>query len=313
MNYVAFQDLQQIVNHIIVIIVAFFLLLIFSRELGTINLSSHRKLVTKFFSFVIVTFARTLQIPVLIFITQVYSCDNDTVSIQQNTYYGSSYCFSGTHFQLTVYTSVVLVFYYGLVFYFQYFLTLSYPHEKIPWACLPTKIPFLIEFLKLSIVFCYQEINISQNALSYLNIVFAFAWLGILYKRLYHVLIFHTTVYLITICGEACMFIIYGYAAMRDFVDMDRNFILHIVIFITCLFFSITAVVVRDRIRYQFLSRVDFALYEKDFDALIMMFTLHELIERSSYDDTQDFILRGFIERHIEICEYSSCSCIKFY
>jgi hypothetical protein len=43
------------------------------------------------------------------------------------------------------------------------------------------------------------------------------------------------------------------------------------------------------------------------------MFTLHELIERSAYDEKQDFLLRGFIERHIEICEYPGCSCIKFY
>jgi hypothetical protein len=62
-----------------------------------------------------------------------------------------------------------------------------------------------------------------------------------------------------------------------------------------------------------FLSKVDFACFENDFEALVMMFTLHELIERSAYDDKQEFLLRGFIERHIEICEYPSCSCIKFY
>ena len=58
---------------------------------------------------------------------------------------------------------------------------------------------------------------------------------------------------------------------------------------------------------------MDFAQYEKDFEALIMMFTLHELIERSGYEEAQEFLLRGFIERHIEICEYSQCSCIKYY
>jgi len=41
----------------------------------------------------------------------------------------------------------------------------------------------------------------------------------------------------------------------------------------------------REKVRLKSLSKVDFALYEKDFDALIMMFTLHELIESSSYDE----------------------------
>ena len=200
-----------------------------------------------------------------------------------------------------------------IVGYFQNFLTLSYPHEKIPWACLPTKIPFLIELVKFSIIFCYQETTISRFALSYLNIIFTLVWLLILYKRLYHVLIFHKTVYLISICGESCMVILFGVSTMRDFVAIDRNFVLHILWMGSCIVFSLTALFIRDKIRYKSLSKVDFALYEHDFEALIMMFTLHELIETSSFDDKQDFLLRGFIERHIEICEYPTCSCIKFY
>lgn len=109
------------------------------------------------------------------------------------------------------------------------------------------------------------------------------------------------------------MFILFAYSALRDFVNIDRNFIFHLILIGSCFCFAITALFLREKIRYKFLSKVDFALYVKDFEALIMMFTLHELIERSSYDDKQDFILRGFIERHIEICEYPSCSCIKFY
>lgn len=192
-------------------------------------------------------------------------------------------------------------------------MTLSYPHERIAWARLPSKIAFFVEFLKLSIVFSYKQTTISYNALSYVNIVFSLAWLLVLYKRLFDALIFHTTVYLITICGEACMFVLFGYAALRDFVSIDRDFIFHIILIGSCLAFAMTSVFLREKIRYKFLSKVDFALYEKDFEALVMMFTLHELIERSSYDDKEDFILRGFIERHIEICEYPTCSCIKFY
>jgi len=109
------------------------------------------------------------------------------------------------------------------------------------------------------------------------------------------------------------MFTLFGYAALRDFVRIDRDFIFHILLIGSCLAFAMTSIFLREKIRYNFLSKVDFALYDKDFEALVMMFTLHELIERSSYDDKEDFILRGFIERHIEICEYPTCSCIKFY
>eukprot|EP00347_Sterkiella_histriomuscorum_P005198 403357516 len=192
MPFKEYMEIQYIVCHILVAVLALFLMMIFTRELGTINLSSQRKLVTKVFIFIIVTLARTLQVPLLTFMFKVYSCDDDAQSIEDNFYYNGSFCYKGDHMQLVIYSTIILIFYYALVMYFQYFLTLSYPHEKIPWACLPTKIPLLIEVLKFAIVFT-----------------------------------------------------------------------------------------------------VDFALYEKDFDALIMMFTLHELIERSSYDDKQDFILRG--------------------
>jgi hypothetical protein len=80
-----------------------------------------------------------------------------------------------------VYLSIVVIIYYSLVCFFHYFLTLSYPHEKLPWACLPTKVPILREFLKFFIVLCYQETNISRNGLSYINIVFTVLWLAVVY------------------------------------------------------------------------------------------------------------------------------------
>ncbi len=67
----------------------------------------------------------------------------------------TDYCYTGDHLNAVVYMSVVLVLYYSLVGFFHYFLTLSYPHEQVPWACLPTKTPVLRELLKLFIVFCY--------------------------------------------------------------------------------------------------------------------------------------------------------------
>jgi hypothetical protein len=109
------------------------------------------------------------------------------------------------------------------------------------------------------------------------------------------------------------LLVIFIFAAFREFVMIDRDFVFHILLIMSAIILATAAIFFREQLRYKFLSKVDFALYENDFEALVMMFTLHELIERSSYDDRQDFILRGFIERHIEICEYPSCSCIKYY
>ena len=131
--------------------------------------------------------------------------------------------------------------------------------------------------------------------------------------RLNFALIFNSTVYNATIITESMLIILFLFSALRDFVSADRNFIFHIILVMSAFILAATTIYVRERIRYKFLSKVDFAFIEKDFEALVMMFTLHELIERSSYDDKQDFILRGFIERHIEICESVTCNCIKYY
>ena len=152
----------------------------------------------------------------------------------------------------------------------------------MPWACIPTKTPIFREVTKFFIVFCYQETFISENAISYLNILFAALWILILYQRIKNVLIFHDSVYKLTIVGEACIFVIFFFAALRDFIMIDRNFVLHIILVVSCAFASYTVILIREKVRHQCLSKVDFAFYEKDFDALIMMFTLHELIERST-------------------------------
>jgi len=44
-----------------------------------------------------------------------------------------------------------------------------------------------------------------------------------------------------------------------------------------------------------------------------MMIALHELIEMSAFDEREDFILRGFVERHIEICDFPECNCMEYY
>lgn len=61
------------------------------------------------------------------------------------------------------------------------------------------------------------------------------------------------------------------------------------------------------------MRKIDIFNYRHEFDALHMMIALHELIEMSSFDDREDFILRGFVERHIEICDFPECNCMDYY
>ena len=61
------------------------------------------------------------------------------------------------------------------------------------------------------------------------------------------------------------------------------------------------------------LSRVDIFSYISENEVLRMMIALHLLIEASGYSARDDFILRGFVERHIEICDFPSCNCLDYY
>lgn len=105
---------------------------------------------------------------------------SNSTTTMYNTVY-EKYCYNGVHMTQVIYMSIVLILYYSYVAFFHYFLTLSYPHEKLPWACLPTKVPILREFLKFFIVFSYQETNLSQKGLNYINIVFTVFWFGVVY------------------------------------------------------------------------------------------------------------------------------------
>ena len=107
-----------------------------------------------------------------------------------------------------------------------------------------------------------------------MNILFTLMWLLILYQRINQALIFLEEVYKETIINESQYLVIFGIAALRDFIPIDRNFILHIIILGAMICTSMTAILLRKRVRQKSLSKVDFALYEKDFEALIMMFTL---------------------------------------
>ena len=81
MNFGNFVGIQGIVCHALVSLFFLLLLMVLTRQLGTINLSSQRKFVTKIFSFAIVTMAKTLQFLLLTFLLKIFSCDNDQASL----------------------------------------------------------------------------------------------------------------------------------------------------------------------------------------------------------------------------------------
>ena len=127
----------------------------------------------------LITLTKTMKVPLLVFLFKIYSCDNNKVSLEMNKFI-TGYCYTGVHLDGVIYATIMAIALYMMNMYFHYMLSLSYPHERVPWAALPSKVPFLIELLEFMIIFCYSETKISKHALSYMNIVFALLCLLIL-------------------------------------------------------------------------------------------------------------------------------------
>jgi hypothetical protein len=53
--------------------------MIITREPGTINLSGQRRFISKLFSFIVVTVAKTLQLPLITFMLKIFSCQNEVI------------------------------------------------------------------------------------------------------------------------------------------------------------------------------------------------------------------------------------------
>jgi hypothetical protein len=61
------------------------------------------------------------------------------------------------------------------------------------------------------------------------------------------------------------------------------------------------------------LKGVDIFSYRSELEALKMMFSLNRLIVVSNERPREEFVLRGYVERHIEICDFSQCNCLEYY
>jgi hypothetical protein len=60
-------------------------------------------------------------------------------------------------------------------------------------------------------------------------------------------------------------------------------------------------------------SRVDIFANASESESLRMMIALLRLVELAAFRPREEFVLRGFVERHIEICESQMCNCIEYY
>ena len=71
---------------------------------------------------------------------------------------------------------------------------------------------------------------------------------------------------------------------------------------------------VQEAVGERFIMRgVDIFSYTSETEALRMMFALNRLIVVSAERPREEFVLRGFVERHIEICDYPQCNCLEYY
>ena len=55
-------------------------------------------------------------------------------------------------------------------------LSLSYPHERVAWAALPTKNNLMIEVIKFSIIMVYSENTLATYTIPYMNFAFVLGW-----------------------------------------------------------------------------------------------------------------------------------------
>jgi hypothetical protein len=102
-------------------------------------------------------------------------------------------------------------------------------------------------------------------------------------------------------------------AFLSDLITTNINALYVVMLFCSILGAGYCVIMIKTRCREAFLRKIDIFNYRYEFDALHMMIALHELIEMSVFNDREDFILRGFVERHIEICDFPECNCMEYY
>ena len=116
-----------------------------------------------------------------------------------------------------------------------------------------------------------------------------------------------------TILTETITLLTFFVAFLCDRMEIMLDSLFLFIFIISAFAVSIGMKMIFNKAKEQFLTKIDIFNYKLEYDALLMMNKLHELIETSQVNERDEFLLRGFIERHIEICDFPECNCIEYY
>lgn len=147
----------------------------------------------------------------------------------------------------------------------------------------------------------------------YVNILFSLSLLIFTLFRLIKAQTFDRGVQNMYLYTESIGIIIYFVAFLSDAISIKLSNLFSTIFFLTIVAFVYCVNLVKCKAREIFLKKIDIFNYTYEDDALHMMVALHELIESSQFDSQDEFLLRGFIERHIEICDFPQCNCLEYY
>jgi len=269
--------------------------------------SPERKLVNKTVGLVISITYYVLFVPVSTFSSNFLFCNPDLATVQGT-------CFQGQHMMIFIFVIIAMLVHLLLIMYSSSMLTTCYPNENVPWAHFPSHVPFYKLAIRLPIVIAYQ-LDYNGKSLMYLNACFAVLFCIFLAARLTKATTFDQMIHQINLISESLLVIFFFVAFITDViptVPLSTLFSISLVLALLAAgYFILKVQVVLDE--HFVVSRVDIFTNSSESEALRMMIALMQLVEMSAFDQRQEFILRGFIERHIEICESHTCNCIEYY
>jgi len=212
-----------------------------------------------------------------------------------------------------------------MIFYSNSMMTSCYPNEAIPWSHFPSKLPHLKTFLKIAIIILYQVsqgqydsesgqyLDYKYTAIAVGNVVFIPCLCLCVYLRITKAIVYDRAVHDINIVTESVLVIFFLGALLADVLIIPLNELFLLCFFVVTVMAAIFVKQVKSRVRKRFLRKIDIFNYRREDEALLMLVYLHELIETSEFNAEDEFVLRGFVERHIELCDYPECNCLDFY
>ena len=275
--------------------------LVLSRNKKKLSISSQTKLTNKVVGSILSLNNFCLFIPFVSFLAKLCECNKEETE-----------CFKSSHLAIICF-SVLAILQCVILSYFSHsMMTSCYPNENIPWSHFPSRQPYVKVLFRLAVILAYQ-VDAQREVTMYFNGLFCLIQLAFLYHRLTNSMTFDRFIHKIDTISDSVLLVFFFAAFVCDLINTHIDGLFSLALVFSVLGLSLFALMIQNQYRERFLQKIDIFNYRYEFDALHMMIALHELIEMSQFDDHQDFLLRGFIERHIEICDFPECNCIEYY